>query len=161
MNPLLKNPDGEDFSDEVHHARNAALSILSAEQLSLATALVEKLPKEKHVRNLEQHPKPDRQTTLARMDDLKPKDRHTLRKFLATDPKRLPLREDGPATDLHLFCRDGEYVSVDNQRQVLEKKKQERDVGVARVEALKAAEVELAKNRVPLEQALEEVRVER
>ncbi|KAJ7702588.1 hypothetical protein B0H14DRAFT_3030858 [Mycena olivaceomarginata] len=147
LNPPLKNPDGEDLSDEVHGARIAALSILSAEQLSLATALVDKLLKEKQVRNAAQHPKPDRQTTLARTVDLKRKDHDALRDFLATDPKRLPLREDGPATDLHLFCRDGDYVSVDNRWKGLEKKKQERVVGVARVEALKAAEVELAKSR--------------
>ncbi|KAJ7796803.1 hypothetical protein B0H14DRAFT_3494396 [Mycena olivaceomarginata] len=53
---------------------------------------------------------PYRKTTLARTDDLEPKDCHTLWKFLATDPKRLPLREDGPATNLHLFCRDGEFT---------------------------------------------------
>jgi hypothetical protein len=133
LNPPLKNPDDEDLSDEVHDARKAALSILSAEQLSLAKALVKKLLEEKDVRNSEQRPKPDRRTTLARTVDFEPKDRDTLRKFLATDPRRLPLWGDGPTTDLHLFCRDGEYDSVDDRRKELEKKKQERVAGVARV----------------------------
>ncbi|KAJ6559968.1 hypothetical protein B0H19DRAFT_107504 [Mycena capillaripes] len=147
LKPPLKNPDGEDLSDEVHDARKAALSILSAEQLSLAKALVKKLLEEKDVRNSEQHLKPDRRTALAHTIDLEPKDRDTLQKFLATDPIRLPLRGDEPATDLHLFCRDGGYDSVDDRRKELERMKQKRVVRIARVEALKAAELELAKSR--------------
>ncbi|KAJ6576572.1 hypothetical protein DFH09DRAFT_1149743, partial [Mycena vulgaris] len=114
------------LSPEADSRRRQALRILTPQEESLCADMVGRLLGGREERNTEQHPKPDRETTLHRLRDLGEAHHGLLRYYLASNPQRIPGRKEPLGVDLSIFPSDGTYVSAAQGRIELERMKAKR-----------------------------------
>ncbi|KAJ7709180.1 hypothetical protein B0H14DRAFT_3642249 [Mycena olivaceomarginata] len=107
LSQLLDPP--QNLPSDVDALRLKAFNILSPQQQRLCRGLLD-VQESDGRRNFLHHPPPDRDTAMDRVGDfLDDEDQKTLRKFLKTDPKRLPSRRERTRVadpDLFLFARE-------------------------------------------------------